>query len=232
MSRGLQISAVALLAGAMLAFGPSKGVHAATSPAPDILSDDRTPDAVEVSRVKPLARPKVEPARVLPSGNPLWAVPLSALTATQARPIFSASRRPPQPAVVAPAPELASAPPPAPVEAEHPPLALIGAVVGADDAIAVFLDRATQKVVRLRQGDSHGGWKLSGVESREVTFSKDNRTETLALKRQEGPAGTAAADASAGEPSMPAMPVAGAVDGSYAPFVPRHTPKNGQSDGL
>ena len=27
-------------------------------------------------------------------------------------------------------------------------------------------------------------------------------------------------------------PVASAQDGSYAPFVPRHTPKNGESDGL
>ncbi len=234
MSREYQLSAVALMAGAMLALGPLQGLRAATSPAPDILSDDRTPDAVDVGRVKPLARPRAEPARVLPGGNPLWSVPLSALTAAQARPIFSASRRPPQAAVVAPAPELASAPPPAPVEAEHPPLALIGAVVGADDAIAVFLDRATQKVVRLRPGDSHGGWKLSGVESREVTFSKNDRTETLALKRQEESAGPAGAPAGApvGAPSMPAMPVAGAADGSYAPFTPRHTPKNGEADGL
>jgi general secretion pathway protein N len=232
MGRGLKISAVALLAGAMLVFGPSKGLRAATSPTPDILSDDRTPDAVDVSRLKPVAQPKVEPAKVLPSGNPLLGVPLSVLTATQARPIFSASRRPPQPAVVAAAPELASAPPPAPVEAEHPPLALIGAVIGAGDAIAVFLDRATQKVVRLRPGDSHGGWKLSGVESREVTFNKDNRSETLALKRQEEPAGGPGATAPAGVPVAPTMPVASVQDGSGAPFVPRHTPKNGASDGL
>ncbi len=232
MSRGLQISAAALLAGAMLALGSSQGLRAATSPAPDILSDDRSPDAVDVGRVKPLARPKVEPAKVLPSGNPLWAVPLSALTATQARPIFSASRRPPQPAVVAPAPELASAPPPAPAEAEHPPLALIGAVVGSDQAIAVFLDRATQKVVRLRQGESHGGWKLSGVESREVTFNKDNRSETLVLRRREEPGGATGANAAAGEPAAPAMPVSSVQDGTGALFVPRHTPKNGESDGL
>jgi general secretion pathway protein N len=235
MSRGLRLSAAALLAGAMLTLGQMPGSRAATSPAPDILSDDRSPDAVDVGRVKPLARPRAEPAKVPPSGNPLWSVPLSALTATQARPVFSASRRPPQAAVVAPAPELASAPPPALAEVEHPPLALIGAVVGADEAIAVFLDRATQKVVRLRPGDSHGGWKLSGVESREVTFKKDDRTETLALKRQEGPAGAGggpSANAAAGEPSLPAMPVVGAADGSYAPFVPRHTPKNGEADGL
>lgn len=235
MSRGLQLSAVVLVAGTMLALGPVHGLRAATSPTPDILSDDRSPDAVDVGSLKPLARPKVEPAKALPSGNPLWSVPLSALTASQARPIFSASRRPPQPAVVAPASELASAPSPAPAEAEHPPLALIGAVVGADEAIAVFLDRATQKIVRLRPGESHGGWKLSGVESREVTFNKDNRTETLVLKRQEGPAGPAGAPgaaAPAGAPGVPPMPVAGAVDGSYAPFVPHHTPKNGESDGL
>jgi general secretion pathway protein N len=233
MGRGLQISAVALLAGALLALGPSKALQAATSPAPDILSDDRTPDAVDVGRVKPLARPRLQPAKVLPSGNPLWAVPLSALTATQARPIFSASRRPPQPAVVAAPPEPASAP--APAEAEHPPLALIGAVVGAGDAIAVFLDRATQKVVRMRPGDSHGGWKLSGIESREVTLKKDNRSETLALQRREEPAGAAAANAPAGEsgvPPVPTMPVSSVQDGAGAAFVPRHTPKNGESDGL
>jgi len=231
MSRGLDISAVALLAGAMLVLGPLQ-VRAATSPAPDILSDDRIPDAVDIGSVKPLARPKPEPAKLLPSGNPLWSVPLSALTVTQARPVFSASRRPPQPAVVGPAAEPAVAPPPPSAEAEHPPLALIGAVVGAGEAIAVFLDRASQKIVRLRPGESHGGWKLSGVESREVTFNKDNRTETLALKRQEGPAGAPSANAAAVEPAMPAIPVAGAQDGSYAPFVPKHTPKNGESDGL
>src|SRR5262249_54062455 len=166
MSKGLQIWAAALLTGAMLALGP-QGLRAATSPIPDNLFDDRTPDAVDVGRVKPLAQPKAEPVKVvLPSGNPLWSVPLSVLTATPPRPIFSASRRPPQLAVVAPAPELASAPPPASAE-EHPPLALIGAVVGDGEAIAVFLDRATQKVVRLRPGESHGGWRLSGVESRE-----------------------------------------------------------------
>jgi general secretion pathway protein N len=231
MSRGLQLSAVALVAGAMLAFGPPQGLRAATSPAPDILSDDRTPDAVDVGRIKPLARPRAEPAKVLPGGNPLWAVPLSALTATQARPIFSASRRPPQAAVVAPAPELASAPPLAPAEAEHPPLTLIGAVVGAGEAIAVFLDRATQEVVRLRPGDSHGGWKLGGVESREVTLKKDRRSETLVLQRQENsaaglPAGGALA-------LTPTQSVAGKTgDNSYAPFVPRSTPKTGEPDGL
>src|ERR1700749_920662 len=114
MRRGLQLSAVALLAGAMLALAPLQGLRAATSPAPDILSDDRTPNAVDLGRVKPLARPRVEPAKVLPSGNPLWSVPLSALTATQARPIFSASRG-------APAPSARARPAPPPGRGGAPP---------------------------------------------------------------------------------------------------------------
>jgi general secretion pathway protein N len=124
-----------------------------------------------------------------------------------------------------------AAAPSAPVEADHPPLALIGAVVGAGEAIAVFLDQGTQKVLRLRPGDSHGGWKLSGVESREVTFEKDSRSATLVLQRQEGGSATPAAAASAGDAGVPVLPVTGG-NMSYAPFVPRHTPKNGEADGL
>src|ERR1019366_725459 len=105
-----------------------------------------------------------EGARPLPSGNPLWAIPLSVLTATQERPIFSASRRPPQRAVVALPVDQASAPAPQKVaEPERPPLALIGAVVGESDAIAVFLDRTNQKIVRLRQGETQAGWVLDSV---------------------------------------------------------------------
>ena len=104
--------------------------------------------------------------------------------------------------------------------------------MGAGEAIAVFLDRASQKIVRLRPGESHGGWKLSGVESREVTFNKDDRSETLVLQRREGAAAAPAANAPAGEPTVPAVPVASGLDGSYAPIVPKHTPKNGESDGL
>ncbi|WGR92929.1 hypothetical protein MTX20_34625 [Bradyrhizobium sp. ISRA435] len=131
------------------------------------------------------------------------------------RPLFSASRRPPQPAVVAPTAEPAVKPP-APAVPDHPALALIGAVVGQGDAVAVFLDRTTQKVVRLRQGDTHAGWPLSAVQARAVTLKKAGRNEVLVLQRQEG-----AAAPSAGSPAMPApQPVAGALDGSYAPLTP------------
>jgi general secretion pathway protein N len=230
MVRWFRIFGLALLSGGVVTAGPVREAVAVTSSTIDILPSESAGEAagtVNLGAVKPIAGPRREGSKPLPSGNPLWAVPLSVLTATQERPIFSASRRPPQRAVVAVPVDQVSAPAPQkPTEPEHPPLALIGAVVGESDAIAVFLDRTNQKIIRLRQGEAHAGWVLSSVLPREVTFKKADRTEVLALKRQDGPAGVP------GTPAVPVVPVAGAVDASYAPFVPRSTPKNGEPDGL
>jgi general secretion pathway protein N len=228
MVRWLKILGPVLLSGGMLVAGQMPTARAVTSSTIDILPSEGAGEAagtVDLGAVKPIASPRREGNKPLPSGNPLWAVPFSVLTATQERPIFSASRRPPQRAVVAVPVDQVSAPAPQkPAEPEHPQLALIGAVVGESDAIAVFLDRTNQKIVRLRQGEAHAGWVLSSVLPREVTFKKADRTEVLSLKRQDGPA--------SGAPSVPVVPAAGGVDASYAPFVPRSTPKNGEPDGL
>jgi general secretion pathway protein N len=230
MVRWLKILGPVLLSGGLLVAGQMPTARAVTSSTIDILPSEGAGEAagtVDLGAVKPIASPRREGTKPLPSGNPLWAVPLSVLTATQERPIFSASRRPPQRAVVAVPVDQVSAPAPQkPTEPEHPPLALIGAVVGESDAIAVFLDRTNQKIIRLRQGEAHAGWVLSSVLPREVTFKKADRTEVLALKRQDGPAGVS------GTPMVPVVPAAGPVDASYAPFVPRSTPKNGEPDGL
>jgi general secretion pathway protein N len=113
-------------------------------------------------------------------GNPLWAVPLSALTVTHERPIFSASRRPPPPPVAArPVVRLRAAPPPPPRE-QRPHLALVGTVGGAE-GIAIFVDQSNQTIVRLRTGEGHDGWVLRAVGPREVTLQSDNDTAILAL---------------------------------------------------
>ena len=218
---------LALLSGGALLAAMSPASIAATSSGPDLLGNGRAQDAdiVDLGSVKPIARPSRDVTKPPPSGNPLWSIPLSNLSATQERPIFSASRRPPPRALAAPPVEQVAVPPPTLAAApEPPPLALIGAVVGESDAIAVFVDRASQKMVRLRQGESHAGWVLSTVLRREVTLTKDDRTETIELK----------STTVSGAPVMP-MPTAigaGPADNSYAPFIPRSTPKNGESDGL
>ncbi|MDB5583923.1 MAG: hypothetical protein JWR80_9099 [Bradyrhizobium sp.] len=226
MVRWSKILGLALLPGGLLFLALTPAPHAATSSTVDILSNDAAADVrdtVDIGGVKPPA--KRERSKPLPSGNPLWSVPLSALTATQERPIFSASRRAVQRAVVAPFEEQPNVLVPVKAaEPEQSPLALIGAVVGDSDAIAIFLDRSTQKIVRLRQGDSHGGWELSSVQGREVTLKKADRTEILGLKSGEA----------AAVPVLPAPTAIGAgpTDTSYVPFTPRSTPKNGESDGL
>jgi general secretion pathway protein N len=229
-----KISGLVLLSSFALMAGWAPAL-AATSATLDILPNEVTgaPERVEVGNLKPLIGQKRDTAKLPVSGNPLWSVPLSVLTATQERPIFSGSRRPPPRAVAGPPIQPVIVPVAKPPEPERLALALIGAVVGDNDAIAVFLDRSTQKIVRLRSGDTHAGWVLSSVLGREVTLKKAEQTEVLVLLRQEGP-GSAGLASIPAIPGMPApMPAAaGGLVGSYAPFVPRSTPKNGESDGL
>jgi general secretion pathway protein N len=216
------------LSGGMAWSGLVPELFAATSASLDLLPNDRDgelSERVDIGRVRPLGAVTAGEGKPLLTGNPLWSIPLSVLTATRERPIFSASRRPPQPAVVATHLDPVAPPPPLQV-AEPLSLALIGAVVGDSDAIAVFLNRADQKIIRLRQGESHAGWMLSSVQPREVTLNKADRTEVLALQR------TGATASGPADVELPGrtVPTAGVV--SYAPFVPHSTPKNGESDGL
>jgi general secretion pathway protein N len=221
-----EIIALALLSVGLLVTGPVPKLFAATSATQDILSDDGpggVSGMVDVGSVKPLAKANRDAGKPFPGGNPLWSVPLSVLTATQEHPIFSASRRPPQRAVIAPHVDQVQAPVPVKTaEPERPALALIGAVVGDSDAIAVFLDRTNQKIIRLRQGETHAGWVLSSVQRREVTLRKGDRAEVLALQRPEAAAPTA----------VPGLTSPTVGNTSFAPFVPRSTPQNGEPDGL
>jgi len=228
MTRLSIINGLSRLSGAALLCGLSSGLWAATS-ALDAVPGERAgeaADSVELGTVKPIGTPPArDVAKPVPRGNPLWSVPLSALTVTQERPIFSASRRPAPQAVIAPAAEEASAPP-RPTEPERPPLALIGAVLGDGDSIAVFVDRTSQKMIRLRPGESHGGWVLKSVLRREVTLRKADRSETIELKGIDVPVQVAT-------PALPPLRAGGALNNTgFAPFTPRSTPKNGEHDGL
>jgi len=111
------------------------------------------------------------------SANPLWDVPISALSATRDRPIFSASRRPPP--VAAPAMVMRAPPPPAPKEPERPNLQLVGTVIGDEESFGIFVDPSSQTPLRLRVGAAHEGWVLQSVQPRQVMLQKD--VEMVAL---------------------------------------------------
>jgi hypothetical protein len=143
-------------------------------------TEDRTHLAAPVQAVVSSPAPAAPASERALSVNPLWAMPLAHFSVTRERPIFSASRRPPPPAVAPVAvPKVAVAP--KPKEPERPPLTLVGTAASDEEGFGMFLDQATKAVFRLRVGEDYQGWKLRSVQGRETTLEKDQRLVPLAL---------------------------------------------------
>jgi hypothetical protein len=125
---------------------------------------------------------KVTKERV-PSGNPLWAIPLGSLSITRERPIFAPSRRPPAPAtVVAPRVEPVKQAV-IPAGRERPSLMLVGTVVGKSEVVAVFMDTTSLNAISLKIGQTYTGWVLRSVQGRTAALQKGEQIETLSLPK-------------------------------------------------
>ncbi len=164
------------------------------------------------------------------SGNPLWSIPLSALSATRERPLFSPTRRPSVPPAVAVA---AVAPrqqqPPQPAEPEPLHLVLVGTIVSESGSVGIFTEGANAATFRMQEGETRKGWRVSSIANREVTLTKGDRTTVVPLVKT-GPLISSMPQASMAPPAP--APADAAPSIPYAPFVPRSTLKNGESDGL
>jgi hypothetical protein len=155
------------------------------------------------------------------SGNPLWAIPLNELSNTRERPLLSPSRRPPPPPVVE---RPYVQPPPEPVATKPPPeplmLSLLGTIAGDSNGIALFMEKNTQEVVRLRTGEAHQGWVLRSVHGREAMLEKGDRKETVTLPSPadavggSGPPGAPVALSAPAPRGSPAKPTAPGMPGS------------------
>jgi hypothetical protein len=113
-------------------------------------------------------------------GNPLWGIPIESLQATRERPLFSSSRRPPAPAVIATpveAPKVVAAPP----EPEVPAFDLVGIVEGDGQGYAVFINTGTHDIIRLKTGEGQDGWILRSVKGRKAVLEKNNKTAVVEL---------------------------------------------------
>jgi hypothetical protein len=118
------------------------------------------------------------------SANPLWAIPLTRLSDTRDRPVFSPSRRPPPPLVETrptPAPPL-----PRKREVERPPLSLVGTVASNEEGFGIFLDLSTKQALRLKLGEDYQGWKLRAVRGQQVSMEKDQQITVLTLPEPSG----------------------------------------------
>jgi general secretion pathway protein N len=142
-------------------------------------SESGVPEAPENARA---AIDSARDAAAPLSANPLWAIPLDALSATGERPIFSPSRRRPAPATFEPAAAEPPKPVPAPPEPSRPPLVLVGTIVGESRQIGIFREETTEEMVRLATGEGHSGWLLRSVDNRGVQFERGERSTTLVLR--------------------------------------------------
>jgi general secretion pathway protein N len=141
------------------------------------------------------------------SGNPLWGIPLTQLSATRDRPIFSPSRRPPPPVVARPVVAVVNIPVAKPKEPDRPRLSLLGTIVNGEDGFAIFMDQATAAPLRIRIGADYQGWTLRLVRAGSATLQKDQDSMEFALPRpasdQDAVAGQLVAGASATAPALP-----------------------------
>ena len=128
-------------------------------------------DRTLIERLQPAAAP----APLIPDApvksNPLWSIPLSALSETRDRPLFNVTRRPPPEAVVA-APALNPSADDKPPEPEAPPFALMGTILSSKARVAVLLDQATSRVTQLQQGKINSGWTALSVGARSIVLRK------------------------------------------------------------
>jgi general secretion pathway protein N len=178
----IRYGAILGLAAASFTTGGANAQALLATPPVVVDAIEKAPSPGTLGAVPALMESTRPPAKALPpTGNPLWAVPLKSLAVTRERPIFSPSRRPPAPPVLASAVSVPVALPPKPREPDHPLLSLVGTVSGSSEGIGIFVDQATKAVVRLKTGQDHSGWVLRSVQGREVTFDKGQQTATLAL---------------------------------------------------
>jgi general secretion pathway protein N len=146
--------------------------------APAVSSVWEQPAPAPVMVVRPPEPQPSAPERTL-SPNPLWEIPLSRLSVTRERPIFSSSRRPPPLAAAAvPKPVAPSAKPP---QDERPQLTLVGTIGSDAESFGIFVEQATKTGLRLRIGDDFQGWTLRSVQGREVMLERDQRKTILSL---------------------------------------------------
>jgi general secretion pathway protein N len=116
-------------------------------------------------------------------GNPLWRVPLSSLSATRDRPLFSASRRPPIVAAPVGAPALQKQEALAPPAPERPLLTLIGTIVSPKTSVAILQGSNAESVSRLRVGQENDGWRVRGISLRSIVVEKGSQSVQLGLPR-------------------------------------------------
>ena len=190
MMRATKAATAALLLGATAALAANPPNALDTPPS------SVTPPPVDMLQTAPTQQ-SPQPREL--SGNPLWAIPLSSLSATRERPLFTPSRRPPAAAIAGP-PRVDPVAATPPTEPERPRLMLVGAIVGDQGGIAIFVDQTTNDICAPARAIRAGCCARS-----EAARPCSRRTARLSRSRCRFPAPRPARPQ--GPPALPCRPV-------------------------
>jgi general secretion pathway protein N len=117
---------------------------------------------------RPAAKPQTAPVQSA-AGLP----DLEDLTATRERPLFSSTRRPPEPV---------EEPDNAPIaEGASMPFELVGIVIGADVSAAIFRNTASKEETRVAKGEKIGRWSLDEIADGAVVLGGSGRRVRMRL---------------------------------------------------
>jgi hypothetical protein len=183
--------AIVMIASALAARASAGSIGDRTDSRPPIAPESSAPEGSGVADTAPSgASVTTDTGAKSGVGNPLWAVPLTALSATRDRPLFSASRRPPVVAapVIAPPPKQEAVAPPPP---ERPLATLVGTIVSRGGSFAMLQGSNADAISRLRVGQQNDGWLIRGIGLRSIVVEKGAESVELNLPRPEGTDGIA-----------------------------------------
>ncbi|MHB8885522.1 MAG: hypothetical protein ACYC5H_10685 [Methylovirgula sp.] len=124
-----------------------------------------------IARAKDLTTSSHRPSHALE--NPLAAISLQQLGATQERPLFAPARRRPSTPMV-----ISHAPPPPP---EPPKLSLSGVVFDEKGPIAIVRSDSNGKPIHVRLGDAVQGWRVTQIQRQRLVISLDDRSATIKM---------------------------------------------------
>ena len=106
------------------------------------------------------------------SAFPAWSADLGSFVASLDKPLFSATRKPPAKAAEAP-----------PVAVDTLASVRVLGLYSSDGASGGAIVRSEGKVVRLKQGDTLGGWTVKEVRPLELVLARGGEKRTLDVKR-------------------------------------------------
>jgi hypothetical protein len=132
----------------------------------------RRPASQPQQAARPQQAQQQQPARAAATDTAFPS--LEDLSATRERPLFSSTRRPPEPVEEPEAPAQIA-------EGGNMPFELVGVVIGDEVNAAIFRNTESKEETRVARGDKIGNWNLEEVAARAVVLGANGKRVRMRL---------------------------------------------------